>query len=206
MIVHDVKQLDPEWFALRAGKPTSSTFTSLVTATGRLPKSLTPYARKLAAELLRGKPKENGFDGNKSTRRGQELEPQAIEYYEFITDREVTPIGFVTDDLIRFGASTDGLVNVGNGLVEVKCLEEDKHIEAVIHYDATGEMLEERKPQVQGELMVTERKWADLIYYHPDLRSIIIRVYPDLEYHALLKSQITKVLIERDRIVKVMRK
>ena len=205
MIIHDVEQRSKAWFELRRGIPTSSTFTSLVTATGRLPKSLTPYARKLAADIIRGKPKANGFLGNASTDRGLMLEPEATAYYEYMTENVVTEIGFVTDDLLRYGTSTDGIVN-DDGLTEFKCLEEDKHIEAVDHFDSTGEMLEERKPQVQGELMVTERKWADLVYYYPKMRSIIIRVYPDLEYHALLKSQITKVLIERDRIVKVMRK
>ena len=204
MIIHDVEQRTDAWFALRRGMPTSSTFFSLVTATGRIPKSLTPYATDLAGQIVN--PNDTGsFTGNNATDRGTELEPEAIKYYEYMTGNTVTEVGFVTDDLLRYGTSTDGFIRK-EGIAELKAFGTKNHINAVLHYDSTGEMLEERKPQVQGELMVTKFDWADLVYFHPEMRSIIIRVYPDLEYHALLKSQITRVLIERDRIVKVMRK
>jgi hypothetical protein len=54
MIIHDVVQGSPEWHALRAGIPTASEFSQLVTSTGEPSKSMKEYALVLAAEKYAG--------------------------------------------------------------------------------------------------------------------------------------------------------
>lgn len=202
-IIHNVPQLSARWFQLRAGIPTSSMNSSLVTPTGRPSASMYEYAKTLAYEVLHKKP-DSSFKGNKSTERGQLLEPAAIGDYEFITGNKVTPVGFITDTLMRCGASTDGLVG-DKGAIEVKCLEWKAYVTALLHYHETGKVMDDRVPQVQGEIHVGEFDWVDVVYYYPDFPTIIIKVFPDRPFIEILKTQINAVICERDRIVRIVR-
>src|SRR3990167_9152399 len=104
MILHDVPQRSAEWFALRAGKPTASEFSRVVTSAGELSKSAYGYALTLAAEMFVGQ-SIDAWEGNAWTERGRELEVAARTAYEFVCDVSVKPIGFVTDDLGMVGCS-----------------------------------------------------------------------------------------------------
>ncbi len=55
MITHNVEQSSPEWFALRAGIPTASNFSKIVTSAGKESKQRKSYATKLAADMYAGK-------------------------------------------------------------------------------------------------------------------------------------------------------
>jgi len=131
MLIHNVEQGSPEWFALRAGIPSASEFSKLITSKGEPSKSLPTYAALLAAEKYAGKPLE-GFEGNGYTDRGKLLEPDARDAYQFIAGKEVQQIGFVTDDLKRYGCSPDGFAD--EGLVEFKCLKTENHVKAMLYY------------------------------------------------------------------------
>ncbi len=202
MIIHNAPQHTPAWFALRCGKPTSSEAGSLVTGAGSKSTSLSEYAAQLATEKYAGAPLDR-FGGNKYTQRGAALEAEAITAYEFRTDQFVTPVGFVTDDLLRYGASTDGLVDK-DGVVEVKCLVAKHHLQAIDYYARTGAAPPKYNPQTQMELFVTERSWTDLVFYHPSLPMLIVRHTPNIGFVAVLQQQITRVLQERDRLITVM--
>ena len=54
------------------------------------------------------------------------------------------------------------------------------------------------------QLLTTQRKWLDLVLYHPDLPSTIIRVEPDLDFHDKLKSQITACILHRGLVLKTL--
>ena len=56
MQIHDVEQHSDAWYSLRAGMPTASEFSKIVTSKGEASKSAAVYARTLAAELFAGKP------------------------------------------------------------------------------------------------------------------------------------------------------
>ncbi len=59
--------------------------------------------------------------------------------------------------------------------------------------------------QLQGELMISERKWVDLYLYNPDYpEAIIERVYPDLAFQETLKSQLIACIVERDRLLTIV--
>lgn len=207
MICHDVTQGSDAWFKLRAGRPTSSEFSSLITGEGKPSTSLKKYANKLAAEKYLdsiGSKISDGFQGNKYTDRGIELEPMARADYEMENQVSVVGVGFVSDDLIRYGSSTDGMVG-DDGLVEFKNLIATTFFEALVYWKRYGKTEPKYKPQCQGELMITERKWVDLVLYNPDYPDPITeRMYPDLEYQATLKNQLIACIVERDRLLEIV--
>lgn len=199
MIIHNVEQGSPEWFAVRAGIPTGSMFSNLVTSKGEPSKSLDGYAITLAGEKYAGKSLDS-FQGNPWTDRGTEFEDAARATYEIMNDVEVHQAGFITDDDHTYGVSPDGLVGNG-GLAEFKCLKAENHIKAILYYKKYGRCPTDYVQQTQGQIMGAEREWCDLVFYHPDLPILIIRQTRDNGFIELLKEQIAIVNQKRDEIL-----
>lgn len=175
MEIISIKQGTQEWLDTRRGVITGSRFKDVVTPLkGELSKTSTSYMYELIAERM-GLTIE--FYQNEHMRRGNELEPHAREAYEFIKDCTVNEVGFCLDECKLFGVSPDGLIGDDGGL-EIKCPKETTHIS----YLANGELPLIYKPQVQGSMWVTGRKWWDFMSYHPELPPLIIRVERDEEY------------------------
>lgn len=196
MILHDCQQGTDAWWQCRLGIPTASGFKRLLTSKGALSESLNGYAAELAAELFTGRPLES-MDGNAWMQRGKEHEAEARASYAFIHDVEVKEIGFVSMDDACAGCSPDGLIGDDGGL-EIKCLKPERHIAAVHYYKKHGKIPSDYLLQVQGSLMVTERKWWDLWFWSPELPPLAIRATPDKEIHAALSKAIAAVIAERD--------
>lgn len=199
MIVHDVEQRSPEWYALRAGKPTASEFPRLFTSKGEPSKSAPAYARVLAAELYAGRPVD-GWEGNAYTERGRELEARAVELYEFARDVETSPVGFITDDTMTAGCSPDRLVE-NDGLLEVKCLKAENHVAAILYYRQHGRCAPDYVQQTQGQLFICGRAWCDLVFYHPELPLLVIRQEPDPTLFKAIAKEVPAVCRERDEIL-----
>ena len=195
MIIHDVEQGTAEWHALRAGKPTASEFSQLITSTGGESKSLEKYAMRLAVQLLMGQ--VEGFRGNKHTDRGHELEPEARADYEMVNQVEVVQVGFITNNLMQYGCSPDGLVGKDGGY-EAKCKSDEVHAQMLWQYEKDGTTPSEHIAQPQGCMFVTGRKWWDLHLYHPVMRSITIRQYPDKLYFKVLRKQLKAIEAQRN--------
>jgi hypothetical protein len=204
MIIHDVEQRSPEWYALRAGMPTASEFSKVVTSTGEPSKQAAAYVRTLAAELFAGKPLE-AWEGNGWTERGREMEGQALALYEFAHDVEIVPVGFATDDTGHIGCSPDGLVGDA-GMVEVKALKADRHIDAILYHQKHGRCPPDYVQQTQGQMMICARNWCDLIFFHPELPLLTIRQEPDLQLQAQLAVRLTTLRKDRDEILAVLQK
>ena len=202
-IIHDVEQKSPEWHNLRMGRPTASSFDKLITTTGKPSKSLSGYAIHLAAELYIGRP-VHMWAGNAWSERGKELEDHAVRLYEFATDADVRKVGFVTTDDGAVGASPDGLIG-DDGMIEVKCLSVDNHIAAILHYKETGTAPADYIQQTQGQMMICERAWCDLVFYSPDLPLLTIRQTPIEHIVGPLKAQIPAVIAERDSVLATLR-
>jgi hypothetical protein len=202
MRLHDVEQRSPEWYRLRLGIPTTSEFSSLVTPTGKPSKSASEYAVTLAAELFIGR--QIGWDGNGWTERGREMEHQAVSLYEFANDCELHRVGFITDDDGTVGCSPDGLAG-DDGMVEIKCLKAENHVRAILHHQAHGTCPSDYVPQTQGQLLICQRRWCDLVFYHPELPMLTIRQEPDPNIQAVLQEQIPVVIKERDRVLVALR-
>lgn len=176
MIYHPVNQRSAEWFYLRIGLPTASDFERIMTPGGKLSKQAEDYAHKIIAELMLGHPLESAE--TEWMIRGQDLEDSAIEAYEMYRERETGPGGFCVSDDRLYGCSPDRLVGEA-GVLEIKCPAPNTHVR---YLDDPLSLASEKKPQVQGELLVTGREWCDLMSYHPELPPVIARVKRDEPY------------------------
>lgn len=180
MRIADVEQGGEAWEKLRRGVPTASNFGRIITpAKGDLSTSWPLYAAELIAQelgILVQPPPSFWME------RGIETEPYAIKAYETVTGRKVEKAGFVWPDAHeKFGCSPDGLVG-DDGLIEAKCPKP----ETLIGYHLNGELPNEYKPQVMGQLLITGRYWCDFVGYHPELKPFILRVERDDKYIANL--------------------
>ena len=179
MKVLDVEQGSREWVEARLGIPTASAFKRIVTSTGKLSAQRESYQAELLSEWVFGEPAKD-FD-TAWTERGKALEPDARRYYSFHTDTEAQTVGFCLRDDGIAGASPDSLVG-DDGLLELKCPREDTHL----LYLARGVLPTDYKVQVQGQLWVTGRAWADFMSYAPELPPMLVRVEPDKKFQAAL--------------------
>ncbi len=204
MKIHDVEQRSDEWYSLRAGMPTASEFSKIVTSKGEPSKSAAVYALTLAGELFAGKTVD-AWEGNAWTERGREMEAQAISLYELTQDLDIVPVGFVTDDKGAMGCSPDGFAG-DDGMVEVKCLKAENHIKAILYHQKNARCPTDYVQQTQGQMMICERAWVDLIFYHPELPLLIIRQEADLDMRFALTAEIPKLLAERDRVLIAIQK
>lgn len=189
----EVPQRSEYWRLLRKGKPTASSFSRIVTSSGELSKQIDDYALELAGEMVAENLPEPYT--NNAIERGISLELEAIKLYEYHTFCTVKQVGFVSWE--SFGASPDGLIE-DDGLVEIKCPLWHTHNK----YIFKGGLDIKYKQQVQGQLMATQRKWCDLVSYHPDFgerKLFIKRVTRDEEFIKKLKAGIEKVIELRDQ-------
>jgi hypothetical protein len=173
---YDCVQGSQEWLRIRAGIPTSSEFEKIITPSGRRSGQWEKYMYTLLAERLLGRPTV----GHVSwwMERGSEMEERAVSYYEFQRDVETTPVGFVTTDDGRFGASPDRFVG-SEGSLEIKCPSEPVHMMFLLR---SGGAYTEYKVQVQGQLLVCKRQWTDVLSWHPDLPPAIVRIELDTDF------------------------
>ncbi|MDX1812473.1 MAG: YqaJ viral recombinase family protein [Gammaproteobacteria bacterium] len=201
MIIHDVDQNTKEWWESRIGIPTASDFSKLITSTGEPSKSMSDYAAVLAGNRY-AKKSLDSWQGNYHTERGHEIEPEARNWYSFAY-ADVVQTGFITDDTEQYGCSPDGLVN-DDGLVEFKCLSAKEHVKALLYFNKHKKCPTTYVQQTQGQMFICERKWCDLVFYHPDLPKLRIRQLPDSNIIAGLKNQLDAVIKERDRILTIL--
>lgn len=204
MKIHNVEQGSDAWRSIRAGKPCASEYSRIITSDGTRSKSFSGYAMTLAGELFAGKPLD-GFEGNGWTDRGKEMEAEAIAYYEFVRDVKLEKVGFVTDDAEQYGCSPDSFVS-DDGLVEIKALKAENHVKAILYWQKHGKCPTDYIQQTQGQMMITGRKWCDLVFYNADIKPLIIRQYPILAVQDALAVEIPALIKERDVILSVLRR
>ena len=201
MKIHNVAQNSEEWLTLRAGRPTASNFKSLLTSKGVRSKSLEGYALTLAGEKFAGKPLD-AWEGNQWTERGHDLEDRAQELYDIVNDVTVEKVGFVTNG--EAGCSPDSFVGE-QGLWEAKCLKAENHIKALMRYEATGLAPPDYFQQAQGQMMVCERQWNDLTFYHPELPLLVVRILRDEKFILELRAAVDAVCAERERVLEILK-
>lgn len=175
MKIHDCLQGTREWLELRAGIPTASEFGKILTPTGKLSESSEPYMHALIAERLMGHPRVEFM--STWMNRGNQMEAEAVDYYEFQCDCETSRVGFVTNDEQTVGASPDRVVG-DDGLLEIKVPKDETHVGYLLRKPADKKYY----PQLQGQLWITERKWVDILSYHPEMPMALVRVERDEAY------------------------
>lgn len=175
MIIHDIIQRSPEWYALRLGVPTTSCFDKIITPKGDLSKQASGYIDECLAEWLTGEQRE--IPMNYWMERGAQLEDDAVALYEMTVSMDTVPVGFITNDEKTIGCSPDRLVG-DEGLVEIKCPAPWTHVGNL----RSGVIDKKYYPQVQGQLLITGRKWVDWFSYHPEMPPSLIRTERDEPY------------------------
>ena len=183
-------QNTPEWFEDRLGYITCSQLYRLKT-----PATRQKYILQLADER-QGITTENFSTYH--TKRGHGLEAIAIKVYEGINDVKTIKTGFIkSQDILWFGGSPDSLVG-DDGLVEVKCFTNLDKIKKIRYGSIPIEII----LQIQGQLMVTERKWCDLVLFTPQFENpkdgyFRKRIYADID----IQEQLEKEIIEINKAV-----
>ncbi|MEL6667696.1 MAG: lambda exonuclease family protein [Bacteroidota bacterium] len=177
---HEMPQRSPEWFAARAGKVTGSKCSPLATAWNpkKLRSGIGPGAwtlvYKLAgelrtplADLMADEPYQNYW-----MRRGEELEPEALERYQDRTWNTVNRIGFVSVEGRLAGCSPDFMVDEHRG-GEIKCLKMAHHI----HWLDTLEIDPTHYRQIQWCLFLTGFLYWDIVHYNPDAGANALHIH-----------------------------
>lgn len=118
-------------------------------------------------------------------------EANAIDQYKSITGRDVSLLGFATHSEQQFdwlGASPDGLLGCfqGGGILEVKCPYNKGKPEKGLPWST---MPFYYMPQVQGQLEIMDREWADLYCWTPN-GSTIFRVCRERGYWDLIREML----------------
>ena len=119
------------------------------------------------------------------TERGNTLEHEARRLYSAVYETEVRETGLVEDNEYFPGyvvCSPDGLVG-DDGIIEIKCLVAKYFTQYTEGKYADKFYIDPKyRTQVQFNLMVTQRKWCDFIYYHPRGGLRVERIERDEEY------------------------
>lgn len=185
VIVEGVSQGTPEWHQLRCGCPTASRFADILSKGRGSAESVTrrKYLLSVVAERLSNEVAETY--SNPHMERGKAFEAEARDLYSFRTGNDVREVAFIRNTQIGAGASPDGLIG-DDGMLEIKTRLPELHLELVL----SGGLPPEHKAQVQGQLMVSGRKWVDYVSYWPKLPLYIVRVERDEEFISLLRANI----------------
>lgn len=192
--IFECEQGSPEWFSVRLGMPTASEFATLL-STGRSggeSKTRRTYLYKLAGERITGTPMESYT--NKYMERGKALEPEARDYYQFLTNSKLQRVGFIKNT--NKGCSPDSLIG-NNGMLEVKT--EAPHL--LIERLETDKLPDDHYAQLQGNLWVSEREWIDALIYFPGMPASLKRVFRSDEYIKNLAIAVDKFNDELDSLV-----
>jgi len=191
-IHHDIVQYSEEYDRLKLGIPTSSHFLRIITPQGKPSKQWREYACLLIAERIL----QHKIDvyHSPAMERGLIVEAEAADWYEFDRDVTVQRVGFITDDNHTTGCSPDRLVGE-DGLLEIKAPLPQTQVE----YWISGEIHERFRPQLQGQLYISQRSWVDIVCWHDVLPKLVMRVEPDEQFIKALarELQIFNYFIER---------
>jgi len=182
-IFHSVAQYSAAYDQLKLGIPTSSKFHKIITPQGKPSKQWREYACVLIAERILQRRIE--FYNSPAMERGLIAEAEAADWYEFDHDVTTRNIGFITDDDHTVGCSPDRLVG-DDGLLEIKAPLPHTQVE----YWLSGELGERFRPQLQGQLYISQRRWVDILCWHDVLPKLVVRVEPDEKFIAALAREL----------------
>ena len=195
MIIIDCDQNSEEWYNARLGIPTASQFHRILTTAGKRSKMYEEYVFELAGEIVSGEKSSSYY--SKDMQRGHEREQESKDYYSFNTGNLVENVGFCLVDSREYGCSPDGLIGDEGGF-ETKDINAKKHLNRLKYgWDA-----KEHFQQVQGCLMVTERKWWDVVSYCRGFQNVVVRVEPDLKFIQALKVELKMFHNDLQEVIK----
>jgi hypothetical protein len=229
--VLDVEQGTPEWFEARAGIPTASEFSTVMSegrADGTMPNAMIDALVKegaTAAVLAAAVKAAKAKNSNPAAMRAKYLDKLAGE----IITGEPDPDSYSNAHLERgkemeaearawYALTYEPVQRVGfirsgragaspdslvgaNGGLEIKTAMPTVHLPRL----RSGKLPSEHKAQVQGNLWIAEREWWDFVSYWPKLPPLVIRVYRDEEYIAKLAAAVDAFNADLDNLVSSIR-
>lgn len=188
-----MQQQNEAWFRARAGRPTASQFSRIISPKGKDAGDWMGYAAQLVLESFKasqGLPLAGQFPGNRHTDRGNELEPLAREKFSEMMGLEVDEVGFVTSQDDWSGCSPDGLVCNADGDyvagLEIKCPDDAAFSATLAHG-----MPEKHKPQVHGGMAITGLDYWYFVTFQPGIPPIIERIERD-DYTTKVESALER--------------
>lgn len=205
-------QNNAQWYGARLFHFTSSELHKLLTkpksGEGVSKTAETYIYDKIAEELTNGTCLDYTQIDTKEVRWGHEMEPAAREAYEQAMGVEVELCGFI-EHSPSFGGSPDGLVGDDGG-IEIKC-PYNSAVHARYLMMRKAEDLKALKPeyyaQIQGNLLVTGRKWFDFVSYDPRVQNpafqlMILHIPRDEKMIAEIIDAISRATAYRDELLK----
>ena len=166
LIVYDMEQGTPEWFAVRMGVCTGSeAATGLMAAKRGYETYLIQKESELHLQFV-----EPGYESS-DMKRGKELEPLALARFEHDELKETELYGFILNKKLNAGCSPDAWIPSEKAGVEIKCLNSTNHYRAF----KTG-IDKKEYAQVMHAMAVTGAKKWYIVHFHPDFK-------PDYQLH-----------------------
>jgi hypothetical protein len=184
--IHDVAQGTRAWMTLRAGIPTASCFDRIITSSGKKSASREGYMNHLLAERILNQPLDTFQSADMA--HGNEFEAQAVASYEFQQGCDTKQVGFVTNFDGMVGCSPDRfIVQHPEGALECKCPKPATHVSYLLASLGAGK---EYKVQLQGQILVCELEWIDILSYAPGMPQALYRVHRDEEFIKELSAHV----------------
>jgi predicted phage-related endonuclease len=191
-----------QWLASRAGRLTGSRMADAMSFNkdGRPSIKRSDYMRDLLAERLTGLTTRHYV--TPAMQWGIDHEAEAKLVYASVTGHKILPQEFMEHPAIEnFGATADGFINPGNGLLECKCPTTGTFIE----WKLAGVVPEQYKPQMIVEAICAQRSWVDFFAYDPRIkeekkRYLLLRFEPTAEQIAIVEKAANEFLAELDQL------
>ena len=214
MNILTLTQGTPEWLQARAGKVTASKVADIMAKgrSGGESAGRRNYRAQLVAEILTGKPQEDGFK-NAAMEWGTQNEPFARAAYEVLKGCMVDQVGMVLHPTIERGAaSPDGLIGWAGGeaspegLIEIKAPNTATHLD----YLQAGTAPTDYQPQMLWQMACTGAQWCDFVSFDPrlpeDLQLFVKRFPRDDARIASMEMEVRAFLREVDETITNLRK
>jgi putative phage-type endonuclease len=186
-----------EWKQMRAGKVTASRVADVISKTkSGYSASRASYMKQLLKERF-GILNESFV--SEAMLWGTQTEPLARQEYENRNLVSVEQVDFVENKFIKnSGASPDGVIDGGKGLIEIKALNTENHFDILL----ADVVPEKYKPQMAWQMCCTGAKWCDFVSYDPrapeGLQYFQKRYERDDEYIAMLEDEVMTFIAELD--------
>lgn len=182
----DLIQGSDEWHQARCGLLTASEIKLILTPTLKIAANAKERAHlwELAAQRISQYVEPQYISD--SMLRGHDDEILARELYAK-NFAPVEEVGFVTNDKwgFKLGCSPDGMVG-DDGMIECKSRCQKYQIQTICEHYESGGIPEEYELQVQAAMLVTGRKWCDLVSYSGGLPMATMRVLPKPDVQAAI--------------------
>lgn len=182
------------WLLERVGFVTASQFKHLLPGKkGGYLAARDTYKWQLITERLTGRATEHYV--NPAMQWGIDQEGFARDAFTRKTGMEVDLVGFVKHPVLMCGASPDGVLDGGDGLVEFKCPTTNTHLQTIMNGMDPMHMA-----QLQGQMWMTGAKYAWFASYDPRLPAsmelYLQKVDRDQQFVAMLQDEVCKFLDE----------